>query len=482
LQAVLSWSGTLFSTHNMQAPALVDPIGEIELPVPQTLHRALPVVSLYFPAAQRRQLPAVPVCPTPQSLSQVPAISVNEASQSQPVFPIFATLFGPHDVQELALMVPVGEIGVFWPQFIHNVLPTVSLYVPPAHFKQLPAVPVKPLAQSASHVPEMSVNKSIQTQPAFPRPMTLFSPHNVQALALVDPASEIGVLVSQPLHTALPCAALYVPAGHMEQLAAGPVYPMLHKHSVFSISGAEFTTHDVQALTPVDPEGEIEFPVPQILHAVFPCVFLYVPLWHMEQLAAGPVYPMLHKHSVFRVLGAEFTAHDVQTLTSVDPGGEIEFPVPQILHAVLPCVFLYVPAGHMEQLAAGPVYPMLHKHAVFSVFGPEFAAHGVQALAPMDEIDPVSQLSHTPAPRVFLYVPAPHCKQLPAVPVYPMLHKQAVFASSGPEFSAHDLQSPTTVDPTSEIEFELQISHTPLPNVFLYVPAAHCKQFAAFPV
>jgi len=98
LQAFLAWSGTLFSAHNMQAPALVDPIGEIELPVLQILHEALPVVALYFAAAQREQLPAVPVYPTSQSLLQVPAISVNEASQSQPVFPIFAKLFTPHDV------------------------------------------------------------------------------------------------------------------------------------------------------------------------------------------------------------------------------------------------------------------------------------------------------------------------------------------------------------------------------------------------
>jgi len=194
VQAVLFLSGTLFSKHNMQAPSLVDPIGEIELPVPQTLHGALPVVALYFPAAHSKQLPAVPVFPRSQSFSQVAATSVNKGSQSQPVFPRFVTLFTPHDVQELALVEPAGEIGVFRSQSTHKVLPTVLLYVPPGHTKQLPAVPVDPLAQSASQVPETSVNKSLQTQPAFPKSTTLFSPHNVQALALVDPAGEIGVL------------------------------------------------------------------------------------------------------------------------------------------------------------------------------------------------------------------------------------------------------------------------------------------------
>jgi len=63
-----------------------------------------------------------------------------------------------------------------------------------------------------------------------------------------------------------------------------------------------------------------------------------------------------------------------------------------------------------------------------------------------------------------------------------MLHKQVVFASFGLEFSAHGLQSPITMDPTSEIEFELQSIHEPVPSEFLYVPAPHCKQLPAVPV
>jgi len=356
--------------------------------------------------------------------------------------------------------------------------------VPPAHLKQLPAVPVDPLAQSASQVPETSVNKSLQTQPAFPRSTTLFSPHNVQPLALVGPAGEIGVFVSQLLHPALPCAGLYVPAGHIEQLAAGPVYPMLHKHSVFGVLGAEFTTHNVQALTSVDPRGEIEFPVPQILHAVLPCVFLYVPLGHSEQLPVVEVYPMSHKHSVFASFGLEFCAHDLQSPTTVDPAGEIEF-ASQLSHKPFPNVFLYLPAAHAKQPPAVTVYPMLHKQLVFASSGPEFSAHGVQSpttVDPAGEIEFALQPIHEPAPRVFLYVPAPHAEQPPAVTVYPMLHKQLVFASFGPEFNAHGMQSPTTVVPTGKIEFALQPIHKPVPTVFLYVPAPHCKQFAAFPV
>jgi len=193
---------------------------------------------------------------------------------------------------------------------------------------------------------------------------------------------------------------------------------------------------------------------------------------------------MLHKQLVFASFGPEFNAHGMQSPTTVDQTGKIEFALKPI-HEPVPTVFLYVPAPHAEQPPAVTVYPMLHKQLVFASFGPEFNAHGVQSPTTVDqtgEIEFALQPIHEPAPKVFLYVPAPHAEQPPAVTVYPMLHKQLVFASFGPEFNAHGMQSPTTVDPTGKIEFALQPIHKPVPMVFLYVPAPHCKQFAAFPV
>ena len=104
--------------------------------------------------------------------------------------------------------------------------------------------------------------------------MTLFSPHDVQAPTLVDPAGETGVSVLQSLHEVLPRVFLYVPAGHIEHLSAFQVYPVLHKQLVLVMSGAEFDAHNVQSPSPVDPIGEIELPVPQILHKALPSAAL----------------------------------------------------------------------------------------------------------------------------------------------------------------------------------------------------------------
>jgi len=83
---------------------------------------------------------------------------------------------------------------------------------------------------------------------------------------------------------------------------------------------------------------------------------------------------------------------------------------------------------------------VLHKQLVFSLFGPEFDAHAVQSARTVDpagEIEIALQPIHAPVPKVFLYVPAPHCQQFTAFPVYPVLHKQTAFARSGAEFAAH---------------------------------------------
>jgi len=135
----------------------------------------------------------------------------------------------------------------------------------------------------------------------------------------------------------------------------------------------------------------------------------------------------------------EFSPQAVQAPTTVDPAGEIN-PASQSLHKPLPRVGLYFPAAHAEQPPAVAVYPMLHKQFVFSLFGPEFDAHAMQSartVDPVGEIEIASQAIHAPVPNVFLYVPAPHCKQFTAFPVYPVLHKQTAFARSGAEFAAH---------------------------------------------
>jgi len=51
-------------------------------------------------------------------------------------------------MQSSARIDAVDEFGVFILHTTHDALPVASLYVPPGHAEQLPAVPVNPLAQS----------------------------------------------------------------------------------------------------------------------------------------------------------------------------------------------------------------------------------------------------------------------------------------------------------------------------------------------
>ena len=133
---------------------------------------------------------------------------------------------------------------------------------------------------------------------------------------------------------------------------------------------------------------------------------------------------------------------------------------------------------------------MLHKQVVFVSFGLEFSAHGLQSpitVDPTSEIEFELQPIHTPAPRVFLYVPAAHCKQFAAFPVYPMLHKQTVLAGSGPEFSAHfdtmdivqSLETRFAIHPFSMTHERLQPSpSTTFPSshasLLAWMPSLHC--------
>jgi len=191
----------------------------------------------------------------------------------------------------------------------------------------------------------------------------------------------------------------------------------------------------MQALAPMD---EIK-PVSQLSHKPVPRAVLYCPAAHAEQPPAVAVYPVLHKQAVFASFGPEFDAHDVQSPTTVDATGEMEI-ASQLTQTALPRAVLYFPAAHAEQPSAVAVYPMLHKQLVFSLFGPEFDAHAVQSARTVDpagEIEIALQPIHAPVPKVFLYVPAPHCQQFTAFPVYPVLHKQTAFARSGAEFAAH---------------------------------------------
>ena len=176
----------------------------------------------------------------------------------------------------------------------------------------------------------------------------------------------------------------------------------------------------MQANAAVDARGEMRSAL-HWLHTAFPCVFLYVPPGHAEQLPAFPVYPMSHKHTVLSSFGPEFCAHAMQALALVDPLGEIKLPVAHTVHKAFPGAFLYVPAGHAEQLAAFPVYPMLHKQAVFAMSEMEFDAHRdtcdvVQSPETPFVIHPTSMLHDALQPSLFTTFESSHASSLARTP------------------------------------------------------------------
>jgi hypothetical protein len=130
---------------------------------------------------------------------------------------------------------------------------------------------------------------------------------------------------------------------------------MLHKHLVFSPFGPEFGAHAVQALALVDPLGEIELPVAQPLHIALPGASLYLPAGHAEQLVAFPVYPMLHKQTVFVVSDIEFDAHrDACDIVHSPEALLVIHPTSMLHNALQPSSFTSFASSHASSLACTP--------------------------------------------------------------------------------------------------------------------------------
>ncbi len=103
------------------------------------------------------------------------------------------------------------------------------------------------------------------------------------------------------------------------------------------------------------------------MHALVPATALYLPGTHAVQLPISPVYPGTHKHSVLPRTATEFIGHATHVLLSLAPTAVEYVLAGQNVHAALPLVDLYVPAGHvvhcpLEAPVSGPVYPALHEH------------------------------------------------------------------------------------------------------------------------
>ena len=96
------------------------------------------------------------------------------------------------------------------------------------------------------------------------------------------------------------------------------------------------------------------------MHALVPTTALYFPGTQAVQLPISPVYPATHKHSVLPGTATEFIGHATHVLLSL-AATAVEYVFnAQKVHAALPLVDLYVPAGHvvhwpLEAPISGPV-------------------------------------------------------------------------------------------------------------------------------
>ncbi len=149
-------------------------------------------------------------------------------------------------------------------------------------------------------------------------------------------------------------------------------------------------------------------------------------------------------------------------------------------HAPEPCVSLYVPAAHgMHTHPSCPVYPALHLHAAASLLpSAQLACSGhpkqdpAVTAATVVENRFAGHLVHSPGPTLCLCVPAGHGEQ--CRPPYPGLHSQALTAVlPAPDcmLSGHAIQSiSNSVPAEAAYVFAGHSTHAADPEPCLYLP------------
>ena len=230
------------------AVAAVAPVLVEYVPVPQSVHAALPVATLYLPAAHGEHTPpSGPVEPVLQVQAVAAELGLGELE------------LPGHAKQVDSIVAPV--VAKYFPaaQSVHAALPVVILYLPVAHGEHTPpSSPVDP----ALHV---------QATTAVLGLGELELPgHATQADSTVAPAVAEYFAAAQSVHTALPVAILYLPATHDVHVPpSGPVKPTLHVQAVTAELGLgelELLGHVTQVDSSVAPAVAKYFAAAQSVH------------------------------------------------------------------------------------------------------------------------------------------------------------------------------------------------------------------------
>jgi hypothetical protein len=332
--------------------------------------------------------------------------------------------FAGHVKQLVTAEAPVEAEYLPAAQLVHPALPLVSLYVPATHGEHGPP--------SGPEYPALHVHAKDEELIAGELE---FRGHTPQLDAAEAPTVLECVPDPQLVHAALPLAILYVPATHAEHVPPfGPEYPALQAHAVTSeleLGAFAFTGHTTQVVAVVAPVVLEYVPAPQLAHASVPLAILYVPATHGEHgPPPGPAYPALHTHAasdelmLVDVVSAGQPKHVDAIVAPVD----VEYvPAPQLVHAALPLVCLYVPAPHAAHgPPSGPVYPALQGNGTNvhgPPTGPEYPTLQEQAELAPSEKEFAGHAKHvvaSVAPVAAEYVPDGHSIHwlTPALPEY----------------------------------------------------------------
>jgi hypothetical protein len=337
------------------------------VPVPQSVHAALPLLVLYLPATHVEQTPP----------------------------------FGPEDpTLQVQVVLDAAEFE-FTGQTTHAeeaVAPTVTENVPPEQSEQAPD-PLKSLylpATHAVHVPPFApVNPALHKQAAITVLETgafEFTEHATHVDEALAPTAAEYVAAPQSVQATLPALVLYFPATHNSQAPGSPLLPggQSNSHAVLAATETPPAAHAVHALAPAVAE---KVPATQSVQTTLPLLVLYLPATHPEHTPpSAPVNPALQVQAAMTELDTaefEFTGQLTQLEIAVAPAATEYEPTPQSVHVTLPLLVLYLPATHPEHTPPfAPVYPALQEQpAIAELDTAEFeftgqAKHVDAALAP----------------------------------------------------------------------------------------------------
>ena len=199
-----------FDGQVRQVLAAVAPTVAEYVLAPQSVHAAVPVTILYFPAAHAVHVP--PLGPVNPRLQRQEPTAVCDASACPE--------FDGHARQVLNAVAPTVAEYVLTPQSVHATLPVAVLYFPAAHKTHDSAFgPVDPAGQSETQ----SVKASL------PAGDHVLAPQSIQMEATKAPVAVEYLPASQSVHATLPMICLYLPAAHAVHVPPiSPVYPVLH--------------------------------------------------------------------------------------------------------------------------------------------------------------------------------------------------------------------------------------------------------------